>query len=874
MLVPSYSSWSEGKKSPVEKATGSTPVPSFNDWSKARGSTIPEAPAPVIPKDSRTTGSNIAELFTLGIGNFGGRIVDQGFKVANSFVGMAERKIDKKIGTLEKVGLDGSPLSKVKDFDLEKKLEGYRTGLKQNLERGTEVLRERNPMSDTFAGQTSEIFGAMVPTVALAVAKVPQLALALSEAVMNAEDSYTNNIESGMGRREAIKRAMPQLSADLAVTYVTNKLGTLGKFSGEGKNFFKSRIVETLKDTILELIQEIWQTGSQNLAEGNPFTQNMTETAKLAFLPSIIFGAAGTIQPRDPAEIKQQVASTIETINKKIEEGKTLTEEESVVLAVTDGVNPFIESVPDIVEGIPPMPTYQATLDNLEQKVGGTSEIKSMEESFDQFTNRIDDIIDEDLTTEKIEEINQEIFELSFELALREEIIKDNPYRQLSKYANRNGELPEVTANRKSKFGRKGDEIVTEILGDVDSEGAREGYQQYLVIKKELENDKKYLKSLKEKLATFKVKKPKTETIVSDAVASEETTPAQKAVKDGLTEDEFVKGQLEGSIGVDFDRISKQVNQNYSDAFGVDVAKKNTDRFMSNLFSDKTKFASMVQVDQPIGRQIFENLFKVTLPKGKKATTEFIDEFLSNNKYLTGKTISELRTEFADAQKASETPKAITGDARPATAQATKKLDEANAGEEFDATQIVAPEIVEDTAPKDRGVSKTAKRIADNLVENNVPVDFQNLAEFDKITIKEGFEKASEIINDDIEIASKMLEGVILLPQGFKGQFLVEKMREYLIKNPNADLSYILLNSPLLTEVSQAAQTMRVAREIQADSAIGKAMAIKKTREARLGEPKMARAKKNIKKIIDSTKEVNLSADELKWDNFLESITC
>ena len=125
---------------------------------------------------------------------------------------------------------------------------------------------------------------------------------------------------------------------------------------------------------------------------------------------------------------------------------------------------------------------------------------------------------------------------------------------------------------------------------------------------------------------------------------------ALQAIKDGLTEEQWTMEQIEGSVRFDFDRIFKHVSQNYSAAFSVDVSKKNTDRFMSNLFSDKTKFASMVQADQPVGRQIFENLFRKTLPKGKKGTTECINDFLSNNKYLTGKPISELRAEYQSAK--------------------------------------------------------------------------------------------------------------------------------------------------------------------------------------------------------------------------------
>lgn len=58
------------------------------------------------------------------------------------------------------------------------------------------------------------------------------------------------------------------------------------------------------------------------------------------------------------------------------------------------------------------------------------------------------------------------------------EAIMLHPGRKLSKYANKNGELPEVTGKPTSKFSQEGDKITQE-LGYEDSETAREDYQGY-----------------------------------------------------------------------------------------------------------------------------------------------------------------------------------------------------------------------------------------------------------------------------------------------------------------------------------------------------------------------------------------------------------
>ena len=80
---------------------------------------------------------------------------------------------------------------------------------------------------------------------------------------------------------------------------------------------------------------------------------------------------------------------------------------------------------------------------------------------------------------------------LRMQNAIAKEELLMNPARQLSKYANKKtGELPEVTGDSKTIFGRKGDDIVTE-LGFKDSETARAAYEKYV------ERRNKYLKTTK-----------------------------------------------------------------------------------------------------------------------------------------------------------------------------------------------------------------------------------------------------------------------------------------------------------------------------------------------------------------------------------------
>lgn len=77
----------------------------------------------------------------------------------------------------------------------------------------------------------------------------------------------------------------------------------------------------------------------------------------------------------------------------------------------------------------------------------------------------------------------QNLEERKIALDIQKEELKNNPLNNLSKYQARRGEfkgqLPEVTGNGKGTFGVKGDTILTEHLGNIDSETARAKYEKF-----------------------------------------------------------------------------------------------------------------------------------------------------------------------------------------------------------------------------------------------------------------------------------------------------------------------------------------------------------------------------------------------------------
>lgn len=88
------------------------------------------------------------------------------------------------------------------------------------------------------------------------------------------------------------------------------------------------------------------------------------------------------------------------------------------------------------------------------------------------------------------------INEFQTERNILEEAVNNNPAKELAKFANKNGELPEVIGEG-GMFGKSGDTMITE-LGFKDSEEARAAYQDYRLQKRRLSVVKENVKILKE----------------------------------------------------------------------------------------------------------------------------------------------------------------------------------------------------------------------------------------------------------------------------------------------------------------------------------------------------------------------------------------
>jgi hypothetical protein len=170
--------------------------------------------------------------------------------------------------------------------------------------------------------------------------------------------------------------------------------------------------------------------------------------------------------------------------------------------------------------------------------------------------------------------------------------------------------------------------------------------------------------------------------------------------------------------------------------------------------------------------------------------------------------------------------------------------------------------------------SKIAQSIQSKAVEQKLTEGFEGIAGYDKITIKDQAERASQLLTDP-DKTLRVIKGEEALPEGLRGTALITAAEEYIKKTGDVKMAYELANSPLVSETSAAAQELRLAAEREPDSLVAKLQEVKKARETaavkRYGDVK--KATKQIKTAIKA--EITKTTPKAKdWVSFLEELKC
>lgn len=175
----------------------------------------------------------------------------------------------------------------------------------------------------------------------------------------------------------------------------------------------------------------------------------------------------------------------------------------------------------------------------------------------------------------------------------------------------------------------------------------------------------------------------------------------------------------------------------------------------------------------------------------------------------------------------------------------------------------------------EKGKVKIAKSVQQKAIEKRLTKGFEDVAEYNKITIEDQSRRAAEVMQD-IENARAMIRGEKELPSGLKEASLIIAAEEYIAETGDVSFAEELANSPLTVATSEAAQQLRIAAERDPDSATAKLSELKEARQKVFEERSKKTLKQAKKEEVANLKEKVKKSKPTKetWNSFIDSIQC
>lgn len=182
-----------------------------------------------------------------------------------------------------------------------------------------------------------------------------------------------------------------------------------------------------------------------------------------------------------------------------------------------------------------------------------------------------------------------------------------------------------------------------------------------------------------------------------------------------------------------------------------------------------------------------------------------------------------------------------------------------------------ADNIEQFTETFDEKVAKAAKDLNKKIVEQGLEELSENeLAKYTPTKKTKAIESVSELLENNPENAVQMALGNQDVPNNIMPQVLFNAVARKALLEKNFTLLRELASSNIATERSLAAQQLGSAG-YNNNSVVDTITEIQK--EMNKKSPERNR-KKVSKKLTEAKSKVNLSKEELNWDNFLDSIIC
>jgi len=175
--------------------------------------------------------------------------------------------------------------------------------------------------------------------------------------------------------------------------------------------------------------------------------------------------------------------------------------------------------------------------------------------------------------------------------------------------------------------------------------------------------------------------------------------------------------------------------------------------------------------------------------------------------------------------------------------------------------------------------TKVAKSIEAKAEEKGIVEEFKGLAEYSPVVIKEQRTRIEKLMMENIDKAKRMAIGEESLDSNIKGAMLVKMMEDYAMDQKDGEFILELANSPLVSETSEAGQTLRLIREREPDSATAKMQEVKKERENAAKKKRKGKTKKQItdkmkKSLGEKISQKKRKVNKYAWESFINEITC
>jgi hypothetical protein len=166
------------------------------------------------------------------------------------------------------------------------------------------------------------------------------------------------------------------------------------------------------------------------------------------------------------------------------------------------------------------------------------------------------------------------------------------------------------------------------------------------------------------------------------------------------------------------------------------------------------------------------------------------------------------------------------------------------------------------------GKAKVAKRIANDLKQQ-----YGELAQYQKISLKDQAERAEKLINDP-ELLNKIISGEESLPSGLRATSVVAAIRHDPKLSQDVNILMRLAKSDLASEASYSAQELRIARENAKGDPVEAIRSISKARTKAYEKRSGKTADKAVSDEVKAIRAAKPKVTKETFASFVESLKC